>query len=112
MARALVGLGSNVGNRPQNLATALEMLRATAGVRDVRASSWHETPAVGGPTGQMAFLNAAAVFETSLAPLELLCRLQAIEQRLGRVRTVRWGPRTIDLDLLLYENLVLNTPEL
>ena len=67
---------------------------------------------MGGPPGQPPFLNGAALLETSLAPHDLLDALQQIETDLGRRRTERWGPRTVDLDLLLYEQLVLDTPTL
>ena len=67
---------------------------------------------IGGPAGQEPFLNAAALLETSLPPAELLARLQRIELHLGRTRETRWAARTLDLDLLLYDNLVLNTPYL
>ena len=75
-------------------------------------SCWRETAPVGGPPGQPPFLNGALLAETSLAPHDLLAALQQIENDLGRRRAERWGPRTIDLDLLLYDELVLDTPSL
>ena len=75
-------------------------------------SAWHETDAVGGPTGQPPFLNGAVKLNTSLAPRELFDCLRQIETQLGRRREKHWGPRTIDLDLLLYDELVLDTPDL
>jgi 2-amino-4-hydroxy-6-hydroxymethyldihydropteridine diphosphokinase len=78
----------------------------------IARSAWHETAPIGGPAGQENFLNGALVLQTALGPQELLAFLQQIEGQLGRQRTVRWGPRTIDLDLLLYDDLVLNTPSL
>ena len=84
--------------------------RAACVVRKV--SSFHETEPVGGPPGQGKYLNAAAVLETTLDPLELLQVLQEIEAQFGRVRTVRWGERTLDLDLLLFDDRIIDTPEL
>ena len=75
-------------------------------------SGFIETAPVGGPEGQPPFLNAAAHLRTGLGAEALLERLLAIENALGRVRRVRWGPRTLDLDLLLYDDLVLDTERL
>jgi 2-amino-4-hydroxy-6-hydroxymethyldihydropteridine diphosphokinase len=77
-----------------------------------KVSSFYETAPIGGPPGQGLFLNAAAVVETTLDAPALLRVLQEIETRFGRVRTVPWGERTLDLDLLLFGNTVLDTPEL
>src|SRR5688572_9514131 len=98
MAEALVGLGSNVGERQRTLDEAVGLLRQTAGVDDVRASAWHDTQPIGGPAAQAAFLNGAVRLTTSLSPTELLDVLHQVETRLGRTRELRWGPRTIDLD--------------
>ncbi|MFO0926842.1 MAG: 2-amino-4-hydroxy-6-hydroxymethyldihydropteridine diphosphokinase [Gemmataceae bacterium] len=98
---AYVGLGSNLGDRVAALDGAVAALRATPGVTAVRRSSLYETAPVGGPAGQGRYLNAAAELETTLSPEDLLARLLAIETDLGRVRTVPDGPRTIDLDLLV-----------
>jgi 2-amino-4-hydroxy-6-hydroxymethyldihydropteridine diphosphokinase len=99
---ALIALGSNLGDRKAILDGAVAALAGSAGV-DVRAvSTYHETAPVGGPPGQGAFLNAAALVETSLSPHELFALLHRIEAQAGRVRTVRWGERTLDLDLLLF----------
>jgi 2-amino-4-hydroxy-6-hydroxymethyldihydropteridine diphosphokinase len=103
MTTAFVGIGSNLGEREINLGRALELLSAEDGIEVSAVSEIRETEPVG-PVEQGPFLNGAARLETSLAPRELLERLLAIENRLGRVRTERWGPRTIDLDLLLYGN--------
>jgi 2-amino-4-hydroxy-6-hydroxymethyldihydropteridine diphosphokinase len=72
----------------------------------------HETEPVGGPDGQGPYLNAVAELDTTLSPEALLAWLHEIEQRHGRVRSERWGPRTLDLDLLLYRDLVIDRPEL
>ncbi len=110
MAVAYVGLGSNLGDRRAMLDGAVAELGNTPGVRVLRASSSHETDPVGPP--QPRYLNAVAEVETSLAPRALLDRLLAVETRFGRVRGERWGPRTIDLDLLLHGGLVIDEPGL
>lgn len=97
-----IALGSNLGDRRAHLAGALREIGATPGVRVLRYSSLHETEAVGGPPGQGRFLNAVAELATTLAPEALLERLHAIERDHGRERGIRNGPRTLDLDLLLY----------
>jgi 2-amino-4-hydroxy-6-hydroxymethyldihydropteridine diphosphokinase len=109
---ALIGLGSNLGDRGATLDGAIAALRATPGVFVREVSSFHETEPVGGPAGQGNYLNAAAVLETTLDPFGLLHRLQEIETRFGRVRTVRYGERTLDLDLLLFDDRIIDTPEL
>ena len=109
---ALIGLGSNLGDRRATLEAAADLLGESPGISVRAVSSLHETEAIGGPGGQGAFLNAAAALETSLDPASLLRRLQEIEERLGRVRAVRWGERTLDLDLLLFGDSVIDTPEL
>jgi 2-amino-4-hydroxy-6-hydroxymethyldihydropteridine diphosphokinase len=109
---AIIGLGSNLGDRRATLDGALAALAETPGVRVRRVSSYHETEPVGGPPGQGTYLNAAATLETTLDPLGLLQVLQAIEARFGRVRTVRWGERTLDLDLLLFDDRIIRTTEL
>jgi 2-amino-4-hydroxy-6-hydroxymethyldihydropteridine diphosphokinase len=81
-------------------------------VRVRRISAFRDTEPAGGPPGQGTYLNAAAALETTLEPVELLHILQSIEARYGRVRTVRWGERTLDLDLLLFGERVIQTPEL
>ncbi|HEX5106180.1 MAG TPA: pantoate--beta-alanine ligase [Pirellulaceae bacterium] len=107
-----MGLGSNLGERVGSLTNALVRLRADPHVRVLRSSSLLETRPVGGPEGQPRFLNAAAVLETDLPAEQLLERLLAIERELGRMRGEQWGPRTIDLDLLLYDGQVINTASL
>jgi 2-amino-4-hydroxy-6-hydroxymethyldihydropteridine diphosphokinase len=108
----LIGLGSNLGDRRAALEGAIAALGETPGILVRKVSTFHETESVGGPSGQGRYLNAAAVLETSLDPLALLKVLQAIEARFGRVRTVRWGERTLDLDLLLFGDRIIDTPEL
>jgi 2-amino-4-hydroxy-6-hydroxymethyldihydropteridine diphosphokinase len=109
---ALIGLGSNLGDRKTILEAAITALAETPGV-DVRAvSTFHETSPVGGPEGQGAFLNAAAMLATTLDAEPLLDVLNGVEERAKRVRTVRWGARTLDLDLLLFGESVVRTRRL
>jgi 2-amino-4-hydroxy-6-hydroxymethyldihydropteridine diphosphokinase len=105
-----VGLGSNLGDRLENLRRAVELLDASDGVAVVRTSSVYETDPVGPP--QPDFLNAVAEISTDLGPHELLARCKAIEAELGRTPGERWGPREIDLDLLLYGDERIDTGEL
>jgi pantoate--beta-alanine ligase len=112
MVLCLIALGSNQGDRAQNLLSAIELLRIEPHIALQRVSSFHLTPPVGGPTGQNAYFNAAAVINTELPPAKLLERLLQIEQKLGRVRKERWGPRTIDLDVLLYGDAIVELPEI
>src|SRR5258706_15462886 len=97
---ALIGLGSNLGDRKTILEAALTALAETPGVAIRAVSTFHETSPVGGPEGQGAFLNAAATLATTLDAEPLLDVLNLVEERAKRVRTVRWGARTLDLDLL------------
>jgi 2-amino-4-hydroxy-6-hydroxymethyldihydropteridine diphosphokinase len=112
MTRAYVGLGANLGDREKNLRRALELLGAEHGIEVVAVSSFRETDPVG-YVDQPRFLNGAAAIETELEPRELLDRLLAVERALGRDRSgPRYGPRTIDLDLLLYGDRVVDEPGL
>jgi len=108
--RAYLGLGSNVGDRASRLAEAAAKLEG-AGVRVVRRSRLYETPPWGKPD-QPAFLNQVLEVETTLAPSALLARCQAVERALGRLRAERWGPRVIDVDILLYGDAVIRAPGL
>lgn len=109
---AYIGLGSNLGDRRANLDAAILELGRHPQIEVARVSSWFETEAVGGPPGQPRYLNGAGELRTTLPPHQLLRTLQQIESRLGRVRLEPWGPRTLDLDLLLYDDLMLKDPEL
>jgi 2-amino-4-hydroxy-6-hydroxymethyldihydropteridine diphosphokinase len=110
--RVYVGLGANLGDRAETLRTAMGQLGQEPGVEVVAVSTFRETDPVG-LVDQPRFLNAAAAIETELPPRELLTRLLAIERRLGRSRDgPRFGPRTIDLDLLVYGDLVVDEPGL
>ena len=110
MSRAYVALGSNLGDRDENLRNALAHLSAND-VHVVKVSTFIETEPYG-VTDQPGFVNAVCQVETELAPLVLLRLLLNIEQEMGRVRLRRWGERNIDLDLLLYEDAVLESEEL
>ena len=112
MAMVYLGLGANLGDRRANLEAALAALRAHPAIRVTAVSSFIETAPVGGPPGQPMYLNAAARIETDLAPEALLTELKSIEYRLGRREGPRWGPRPADLDILLYDDLVLDAPDL
>jgi len=111
MREAFVGIGSNLGDREGYLRRALELLAAEDGVEVTAVSTLRETEPVG-PVSQGPFLNGAVRIETELAPRQLLERLLAIEERIGRVRVERFGPRTIDLDLLVYGDEVIDEPGL
>ncbi len=110
MTYAYLGLGSNLGHRESHLQETLIHLE-NRGVRVLAMSPIYETEPWG-LVDQPRFLNAACAIETDLPPLILLNLTQSIEKRMGRVRTVRYGPRPIDLDILLYGDLTLTTPRL
>jgi len=111
MPRAYVGLGSNLGKREETLERAVALLDAAAGVDVVAVSELCETDPVG-IVDQPSFLNGAVEVETTLSARALLDTLLAIERTLGRVRVERWGPRTVDLDLLVYSDEILDEPGL
>src|SRR5947208_3146265 len=100
---AFVALGSNLGDRRAHLDAAVAALRVVPGARLAQVSRYWETNPVGGPPTQGMYLNAAAQLETTLSPRDLLTALLAIEKQQGRVREAHHGPRTLDLDLLLYD---------
>jgi 2-amino-4-hydroxy-6-hydroxymethyldihydropteridine diphosphokinase len=110
--RAYIGLGANLGDREATIARALELLAAYPGVELIAASRLRETEPWGF-ADQPAFLNGAAAVRTSLSAAELLNALLAVERELGRTRDgPRYGPRTIDLDLLLYGDEIIDEPGL
>src|SRR6266481_4754643 len=111
MASFLLALGANQGDRVGNLLSALDALRQQPGICVKRVSSFIETAPIGGPVGQSKYFNAAAAIDTQLAPRDLMAALLEIEKKLGRERNERWGPRAIDLDLLLYDDAIVDTPE-
>ena len=97
--RAAIGLGSNLGSRERHLEAGRRGIEKLGSI--VAMSSWYETAPIGGPD-QDPYLNAVIVIDTELTAVDLLAGLLDIERRRGRVRTERWGPRTLDLDLLIY----------
>ena len=111
MTRAYVGLGANLGPREVTLLRAVDLLAAVDGVEVVAVSQLRETDPVG-IVDQPPFLNGAVAIDTSLAPRALLDVLLETERALGRVRAERWGPRTIDLDLLVYGDQIVDEPGL
>jgi 2-amino-4-hydroxy-6-hydroxymethyldihydropteridine diphosphokinase len=112
MPRCLFALGSNSGDRAWHLEESLRRLALHPQIRLEKRSNWRETTPIGGPPLQKPYLNGAAIAETSLAPQDFLQALNEVEHQLGRRRGRRWDSRTIDLDLLLYEELSLSTPTL
>ena len=104
MADAYIALGSNMDSPHSQLDSALEALAQHPHIEIIGVSSRYQTPPIG--PQQPDFINAAAQLSTDLSPLALLDALQAIEQQQNRVRSIHWGPRTLDLDILLYNNLV------
>ncbi|MFD1484249.1 2-amino-4-hydroxy-6-hydroxymethyldihydropteridine diphosphokinase [Lacticaseibacillus baoqingensis] len=111
MTDAYIGLGTNLGDRAKHLQQAVRALAAIPNVSVKRESLVYETQPVGG-VAQDDYLNQVVQVATSLAPMALLLRLHEIEALLHRQRIVRWGPRTVDLDLLLYDHVTQTTPEL
>ncbi|MDO9693815.1 MAG: 2-amino-4-hydroxy-6-hydroxymethyldihydropteridine diphosphokinase [Candidatus Latescibacteria bacterium] len=109
--RSYIGLGSNLGNRLGNIRFALAAMGQMPGSSVLRMSAVYETEPFGN-ADQPKFLNAAVELETSLEPAVLLKSLQRIEHHMGRVRQVKWEPRVIDLDILYFGNLVIDTPDL
>ncbi len=108
--RAFIGLGSNLGDRRAQLRAAVEGLEAAGDV--VGVSPLYETEPVGGPEGQGPYLNVVVELSTRDTPRQLLERCRAMEEAAGRVRTVRWGPRTLDADVLLVQGCAVDEPDL
>lgn len=107
--RAVVALGANIGNPLENLEIALSLLRESTEV--ISVSSFYTTAPVGGPA-QPDYLNAICIIESELPALELLSLLHGIEKSLGRERIERWGPRTVDLDLIQFGGIICKGDEL
>ncbi|GFE71120.1 2-amino-4-hydroxy-6-hydroxymethyldihydropteridine diphosphokinase [Chroococcus sp. FPU101] len=105
-----IALGSNLGDSYTTLEKALFTLDRTPGIKLISRSHWYQTSPVGPP--QSDYLNGCAILQVHLSPQLLLKKLLDIEQQFGRVRIQRWGARTLDLDLLLYDNVILETPAL
>ncbi len=109
--QVFLGLGSNIGNRIDYLEKAIRAIKDNPDITVLNVSSIYETEPFG-DVEQDSFLNMVIKIETSLKPDHLLKTIRAIEKRLDRIRTSRWGPRTIDIDILLYGNAVLNSKTL
>ena len=110
MSMCAIGLGSNLGDSRSILIGAIDRLRSHPQIELIAVSSWHPTAPIGPP--QPDYWNGCATLQTSLSPLDLLNVLHSIEAEFGRVRQEVWGARTLDLDLLLYDNLIIDLPTL
>jgi 2-amino-4-hydroxy-6-hydroxymethyldihydropteridine diphosphokinase len=110
LAKSAVALGSNMGDSQIILEAAIATLAQTPGIFLEARSHWYKTKAVGPP--QPDYLNGCITLQVEMLPHELLENLLKTEQKFGRVRQERWGPRTLDLDLLLYNDLIVDTPNL
>ncbi|MCB5249954.1 MAG: 2-amino-4-hydroxy-6-hydroxymethyldihydropteridine diphosphokinase [Candidatus Cloacimonadales bacterium] len=108
---AILSLGSNLGNRENNLEQAVDRISLMPNTNILKKSGIIETKAWGN-TSQPDFLNMAIMIETQFQPQELLYNLLQIEKHLGRIRTVKWAARSIDIDIIFYEDIVLNNEEL
>lgn len=111
VSKAYLSLGSNLGDREKTLTQAVKDLQANPHIRVEQVSSWYETEPVG-KVDQPWFLNGVVEITTDLSPRELLLECQKIENLHGRVRNEKWGPRTLDIDILLYDDLKIQTQEL
>lgn len=111
MSRCWIALGGNLGSVAETFRQAVSLLNRGNDLAVIQMSSLYTTSPVGADAGS-PFLNAAAELQTTLSPADLLVTLQNVETQLGRVRLVHWGPRTLDLDLLLFDQQVLTTPTL
>ena len=110
-AFCILSLGSNIGDRKKTLDDAIEVIRSNEAVSDLKCASFYETEPVG-YLDQPWFLNTCVSFETTMEPLELLDYVQGIEQYFHRERTIRWGPRTLDIDIITYGDITMNTKRL
>lgn len=111
MVTAYLGLGANLGDRLANLQRAVDLLAEAPGATVVRCSRVYETEPVGGPR-QPDYLNVVVEIRTELSPHDLLRACQGVEATMGRVRTERWGPRPIDVDVLTYDDRTIDEPDL
>lgn len=110
MAQTAIALGSNLGNSLTILENAIKTLVEIPEVSLISASSWYKTKPIGPP--QPDYINGCAIFDVQLTPQELLTKLIEIEQKFGRTREIYWGPRTLDLDIILYNDLILKSSNL
>ena len=112
MVSVLLSFGSNLGDRHKTLDCAWNVLGQTKSIETIRLSPFYETEPVGGPADQPQYINAAGIIQTTLPPIELLKILQKIEADFGRIRAERWGARTLDIDILLYGDQIIELPTL
>jgi len=111
MERVYIGIGANLGRSRETVEAAMAAVEGLPGTRGHQRSRLYRTAAVG-PEEQPDYVNAAVSFDTDLSPADLMARLHGIEADFGRIRTARWGPRTLDLDLLLHGDRVIDSPDL
>lgn len=112
MVICYLSVGTNLGNRRKNLKLAFKKINALKNTRIIKESKFFDFPPAGGPAGQRNYLNAAIKIQTNFSPLNLLRQLKKIEKELGRAKTARFGPRVIDLDILLYGDRSIKTKTL
>ena len=112
MTVCYLGIGSNMGDRRNNIALAISKIKALDNTAIMKVSKIIETEPVGGPAAQGKFLNAALKIKTALPPLRLLKALKKIEKALGRTKTVRNGPRVVDLDILFFGDKIIKRKDL
>lgn len=110
-SRTAIGLGSNIGESQTILEGAITMFARTSGITIESVSSWYTTAPVGGPP-QPDYLNGVVIMRVQMSPQQLLQKLLEIEETFGRERRERWGPRTLDLDILLFDDIIIKTPYL
>ncbi len=110
LSQSVIALGSNLGKSLTTLENAIESIAKTPGITLISHSSWYRTKPIGPP--QPDYINGCALVKVELSPHQLLATLLEIEQKFGRVRKEHWGARTLDLDIILYGNLVIDTPDL
>ncbi|MBE9028796.1 2-amino-4-hydroxy-6-hydroxymethyldihydropteridine diphosphokinase [filamentous cyanobacterium LEGE 11480] len=109
-SRCAIALGANLGDPEATLEAAIKTLDQTPQIRVEQCSSWYLTKAIGPP--QPDYINGCAILQTSLTPPQLMQTLLEVENQFGRIRRERWGARTLDLDLLLFDDVVLESPDL
>jgi len=112
MVICYLGIGSNLGDRNRNIKEAIKKINLLKDTKVIKISKIIETKPVDGPPAQGNFLNAALKIQTRISPLKLLKDLKKIEKDLGRTKSVKYGPRIIDLDILFYGDRIVNTKEL
>ena len=112
MVICYLGIGTNLGNRRQNIRKAIKKINTLKDTRVIKESKIFNFPPVGGPAGQRNYLNSVLKIQTKISALGLLKKLKKIEVKLGRLKTVRFGPRVIDLDILLYGDQLIKSKAL